>query len=840
MADGASYTTYTYQGNFTTVVDPAGKWKQYANDAFGNLVTVLEPDPTANPVLGPPASPPAYPVGAAPTGMLLTSYAYDQLNHLTQVAMPRSTANGLKTQLRTFVYSPTTQWVTSATNPENGTVSYTYNGDGTLATKTDAKNNIETYTYDAYQRLTSIPDRQQTFTYDTCPTNAVGCVSMAGQLMQATFGSDVGPNQLSFEYNYAYTPAGKVSSKTLEVQSANHLSPITNAPAVGTVPVNYTYDNQGAMTRMSYSPNFFGSNTLTLTYTLDAMERPTGLTDNNNNTWVSGVTYTPANQTSLGGRAYNNLLQLTQAGQITYSYSSTNNNGQITSSHDVATGETVSYQYDALRRLSSASGANWTENYVYDGYGNLTQMNPSGTAQGMPSLNLTVALDANNVPNNRIAGGSDNNGNQSGGVAGTSLQYDVANRVSEVNGSSYYGYDSDNRRIYYRNASGGETIYLYGADGRKLTSYTMTFQTVSGVAEIEMNPAPNYGNVYFTGMLVAAEGGGVTTDRIGSVRTGPGTLSFQSYPYGVEYATTANDREKYATYTRDSLTGLDYAMNRYYWSQWGRFLSPHPSWRSAMRAKPQSWNRYAYALNDPVNNGDPTGLSVVDCDWGVCPFDPWGAAGSLFGDDPGGLAPGGIFLNGPLAAQEAANEQEYNEMVQLAMAAASQNATPDPDCVQDAISAAAADGGLDLDGFTAPWVQIVGDEDPSGGNYGETELNFSGSEYAINGLITQMCGMNFYNNGTSAKPLCPGNAGSSLLVGPPHAGFTGNFRSPGLLNSIQVNTNIDLGTGDGDIQIDVDPYNPAADPILGLLLHGVFQVLPNKITGGDNTYGCVQ
>src|ERR1035438_6263682 len=78
----------------------------------------------ANPVPGPPASPPAYPVTAAPTGMLLTSYAYDQVNHLTQVAMPRNTANGMKTQTRNFVYTPTTYstltlpalWLTSATN----------------------------------------------------------------------------------------------------------------------------------------------------------------------------------------------------------------------------------------------------------------------------------------------------------------------------------------------------------------------------------------------------------------------------------------------------------------------------------------------------------------------------------------------------------------------------------------------------------------------------------------------------------------------------------------------------------------------------------------------------
>jgi YD repeat-containing protein len=89
-------------------------------------------------------------------------------------------------------------WLTSATNPESGTVSYTYNADGTLAKKTDANGNPETYEYDAYQRLIAIPDRQQTFTYDTCPTagqNAViGCGSAAGQLVQATFG-DAHENQ---------------------------------------------------------------------------------------------------------------------------------------------------------------------------------------------------------------------------------------------------------------------------------------------------------------------------------------------------------------------------------------------------------------------------------------------------------------------------------------------------------------------------------------------------------------------------------------------------------------------------------------------------------------------
>jgi len=87
-------------------LDPAGNWKQYATDALGNLVMVLEPDPTQNPVVGPPALT-TYPVATAPSGTLLTTYTYDQYNHLTQVSMPRNTVNGMKKQTRTFVYNST-------------------------------------------------------------------------------------------------------------------------------------------------------------------------------------------------------------------------------------------------------------------------------------------------------------------------------------------------------------------------------------------------------------------------------------------------------------------------------------------------------------------------------------------------------------------------------------------------------------------------------------------------------------------------------------------------------------------------------------------------------------
>jgi len=115
-------------------------------------------------------------------------------------------------------------------------------------------------------------------------------------------------------------------------------------------------------------------------------------------------------------------------------------------------------------------------------------------------------------------------------------------------------------------------------------------------------------------------------------------------------------------------------------------------------------------------------------------------------------------------------------------------------------------------------VQLVGTKSPNGIPYNETELNLSGGD--VNALIAQLCGLGFSSNGQCS-------ANNTPLIGAPHTGFTGNFRSPGLTGSVQVNTNALTG----QVQIDVDPFNPAAAPVLGPFFHGVLQVLPNKILG---------
>jgi len=83
-------------------------------------------------------------------------------------------------------------------------------------------------------------------------------------------------------------------------------------------------------------------------------------------------------------------------------------------------------------------------------------------------------------------------------------------------------------------------------------------------------------------------------------------------PFGDEITSTTNDREKFATYTRDSYTGLDYADQRFYASTYGRFNTPDQFRRSARRRNPESWNRYIYANDDPINKNDTTGRTCVD------------------------------------------------------------------------------------------------------------------------------------------------------------------------------------------------------------------------------------
>jgi RHS repeat-associated protein len=312
----------------------------------------------------------------------------------------------------------------------------------------------------------------------------------------------------------------------------------------------------------------------------------------------------------------------------------TPNNGQVM--QEVKGSETVTYQYDALKRLISSSAtpvtgstpAAWTQTFQYDGFGNLTGKVLSGTATAIPVDNTT----------NRLTNATyDNNGNMlTGSVngSGVTLGYDGANRMISATkysgGTELYGYAPDNKRIVTVPADGSSPVWtLWGPQGQKLGDFNIVGNFVGSGVQTWSN-FTGYVSVvgptlYFAGRKIWEQGadgewhttavnngGSVVTDRLGSAGV--------YLPYGDTNGSAAGGRS-FATYARGSLTGLDYADQRFYASSYGRFNTVDPMNNSAGLNEPGSWNRYSYVAGDPINRSDPRGLCSQD------------SSGNLYDDD---------------------------------------------------------------------------------------------------------------------------------------------------------------------------------------------------------------
>jgi YD repeat-containing protein len=225
-------------------------------------------------------------------------------------------------------------------------------------------------------------------------------------------------------------------------------------------------------TSMPYAPNvessYIDPNSLqvlqspftTYTYSFDTMGRPTSMTGPGVDGWgnpatvniVNNVQYGPASEMlqmsyfgSTETRQCNNRSQMTHLtvpGQLNVSYNFVaQNNGQISSQTDNLSGEQITYQYDALQRLYSASTSAWSQTLTYDGFGNLTDKIGTG---GAPTNHSPV-----NAATNQLTGYSyDANGN----LITTGFGWDPENRMSyATSGGTQYAYDSKNKRIWTGN-----------------------------------------------------------------------------------------------------------------------------------------------------------------------------------------------------------------------------------------------------------------------------------------------------------------------------------------------------------------------------------------------------
>jgi RHS repeat-associated protein len=188
----------------------------------------------------------------------------------------------------------------------------------------------------------------------------------------------------------------------------------------------------------------------------------------------------------------------------------------------------------------------------------------------------------------------------------------MSSAVESGGSVEYYFYAPDGKRVFRQMANGTVQFTFWGAYGEQLGTYT-------GPG----NPALI--SVYFGKRLLwqgglaynnsaPATASFVMPDRLGSnLNAGAGTF----YPYG-DPSGVGQDKVEFATYTRDSYTGFDNAVNRYYSSNGGRFNTPDPYMAKAEGANdpsaPGSWNRYGYVLGDPVNHTDSRGTFLDFCD----------------------------------------------------------------------------------------------------------------------------------------------------------------------------------------------------------------------------------
>lgn len=278
------------------------------------------------------------------------------------------------------------------------------------------------------------------------------------------------------------------------------------------------------------------------------------------------------------------------------------------------------YVYDRVSRLTEGM-SEWgkKQTYAYDPYGNLTQM--VTIVNGVATATRSMAVDATT---NRIVSG--------GNVTAT---YDEAGNQTGQNGTQSFGFDPFNM-MRSRMSGGRDLTFLYTADDERIWEFDAglnrseyTIRDLGGkVLRVFRQENDTWtwrqDYVHRPGALVAGINAHGTyhfhVDHLGTPRSitdryagASGTHHY--YPFGEE--STADwqnsERMKFTGHERDTtfsgnLDYLDYMHARYYSPATGRFLSIDPVIDHAFAMRnPQSWNRYSYVRNNPVNRTDPTG-----------------------------------------------------------------------------------------------------------------------------------------------------------------------------------------------------------------------------------------
>jgi len=394
---------------------------------------------------------------------------------------------------------------------------------------------------------------------------------------------------------YTYTSAGKLSSITY---------PSGNV-------VNYNYDSNGVLNNLILN----NSQYLVSGISFDGANRLAGFSWGNGNVWqqwlddagrVQKVTNTWANSTTT------TFIE-------TYGY---DNDGRMTSKV-MNLSNNFSYGYDNDNQLTSEGFLGSSLQYIYDNNGNRLALRSSGNT-GFPYASADYRYTGNHLSlwTKNGGGAQPLSVTNQGEVVTTymgSAGYDAADKrrwEAGVPGSStytgqYFDYNQKGERTF-RGGSWIDRQYAYDESSHLIGEYDASGNMV--VEYIWMGDRPIVA-VYPGNRIVY-----ITTDYQGKPRQGMDAQTGQQVWYwnpdafgvtqpqdgttGLPNGVVINLRFPGQYY--DVQSGLYYNLNRYYNPELGRYMEPDPTGLDA------GLNPYSYAMNDPVNKEDSTGLQVVD------------------------------------------------------------------------------------------------------------------------------------------------------------------------------------------------------------------------------------
>jgi RHS repeat-associated protein len=224
-------------------------------------------------------------------------------------------------------------------------------------------------------------------------------------------------------------------------------------------------------------------------------------------------------------------------------------------------------------------------------------------------------------------------------VATQTASYDAAGDLTG-DGTQTYQWDAEGHLTQvYNSVTGTTSTFTYNALGQRVgkvrTNPVGNFEYVFDPAgqeagEFNSNSCCHYWDTrYFRvgGRLLGEYFGGsntffIHTTALGSTNqvTGQtGTVQEDTllYPWGQPWqqAGSSYDNHFAGFELRDTNVSADPTPNRWYTYGVGRWPSPDPAGKGAVRLDdPQTWNMYAYVRNNPTTLTDPSGLYTAKCD----------------------------------------------------------------------------------------------------------------------------------------------------------------------------------------------------------------------------------